>query len=279
MIQKMLLAVYVAIASASCTAWRPTATRDGVRVDRDVVYSPADWPAPLRADLYRPDSDVPTPAVLLIHGGGWHKQDRRGDMVRIARELSKRNYFVMNATYRLTPDWRFPAQIEDIELALKTLRQNASLWNIDPNRIATFGYSAGGHLAALAGLQPENQVKAIIAGGAPTDLALWPDGKLTGLLIGGPVAGNETRYREASPVTYVQSASPPVFIYHGDADTLVSLEHPHALMAALKKHDVDHEVYWIEGRSHVFAHLFPGGAITAAIDFLDQALGPVRKIN
>jgi acetyl esterase/lipase len=244
----------------------------GITVRKDIVFTPDAWPAELVADLYKPISATTTPAVLLIHGGGWNGDERRPDMAGIARSLARRGYFVMNTTYRRTPDWEFPAQREDIRQAIRFMRENHASLNIDTSRLATFGYSAGGHLAALAGLDPENGVKAIVAGGAPADLRLWPDGKLTGLLLGGPLKGREKAYREASPVTHITKASPPVFIYHGTADNLVPMEHPEAFSAALREKGVEHEAYWIKGRSHIMTHLFPANAISEAIRFLDGKL-------
>ena len=244
---------------------------------KDIVFTPRKWPAQLLADIYKPCSQKPTPAVLLIHGGGWNDKERRSDMVGIAKALAKRGYFVMNTTYRLTPNWKFPAQLEDIEAALRFMRSNAKELNIAPEKIATFGYSAGGHLAALAGLHPENRIKAIVAGGAPSDLSFWPDGRLTGLLLGGPLKGHEKIYRQASPVKHVNKQSPPVFIYHGTKDALVTTEHPKAFIAALEKNDVKHEVYWVGGRSHILTHLFPASAIPEAISFLDKNLIEIQK--
>lgn len=239
---------------------------------KDVVFTTEKWPAPLVADFYKPTSAKPTPAVLLIHGGGWSKSERRSDMTGIAKDLAKRGYFVMNTTYRLTPEWKFPAQAQDMAEAIRYMRRNAKKLNINPERVGTFGYSAGGHLSALAGLDEKNKIKAIVAGGAPSDLSFWPDGELTGLLMGGPVKGNEAAYRAASPVTHVKRNSPPVFIYHGSKDTLVPVEHPKAFIAALEKNKVPHEVYWVEGRSHILTHLFSVNAIPEAIDFLDKNL-------
>lgn len=239
---------------------------------KDVVFTTEKWPTTLGADFYKPASKIPTAAVLLIHGGGWTGKERRSDMGGIAKSLAKRGYFVMNTTYRLAPQWEFPAQKNDMDEALRYLRKNSLELNIDPARIATFGYSAGGHLAALAGFDQKNDIKAIVAGGAPTNLAFWPKGKLTGSLLGGPLKGNEAIYREASPVNHVTPASPPVFIYHGTKDKTVPTEHPKALIVALEKNEIGHETYWIKGRSHVFTHLFPAKAIEKAIDFLDQHL-------
>ncbi len=254
--------------SSVSTAYPPSS----FTTEKDVVYTPETWPAPLVADFYKPESTTPTPAVLLVHGGGWNKEERRSDMTGIAKDLAKRGYLVMNTTYRLTPKWTFPAQKEDMDLAIRHLRENAKSYNIDPERIGTFGYSAGGHLSALAGLDPKNQVKVIVAGGAPADLAFWPDGKLSGLLMGGPLKGKEAAYREASPVSHVTRNSPPVFIYHGSKDTLVPVEHPKAFIDVLEKNDVEHEVYWVEGRSHILTHLFSANAVPQAIDFLDKHL-------
>jgi acetyl esterase/lipase len=239
---------------------------------KDVVYTPDGWPAPQLADIYKPTSTAPAPGILLIHGGGWSGEERRSDMAGIAKALAKRGYFVMNVTYRLTPEWKFPAQTDDLEQAIRYMRDNSKELNIDTSRLATFGYSAGGHLAALIGLDPSNGVKAIVAGGAPADISFWPNGRLTGLLLGGSLEGNEEIYRKASPVTHVTKDSPPVFIYHGTKDDLVPIEHPKAFIEVLEKKGVEHEVYWIEGRSHVFAHLFSAQAIPKSIDFLDKHL-------
>jgi acetyl esterase/lipase len=264
------LAAFAAL--SGCIASPPTPRAAGVSVRKDIAFTPDGWPARLVADLYIPSGKELAPAVLLIHGGGWNGKERRSDMSAIANTLAKRGYFVMNTTYRLTPDWKFPAQTNDLEAALRFMRVNHASLNIDTSRIATFGYSAGGHLAALIGLDPENDVKAVVAGGAPADLSFWPDGKLTGLLLGGPLKGNEAIYHKASPVSYVRKDSPPVFIYHGSADDLVPVEHPKAFIEALQAKGVPHETYWIKGRSHIFAHIFSAAAIPKAIDFLDKNL-------
>ncbi len=271
---KMSLLISATAALNSCVSLPFSSNRNEFITQRDVTFTPASWPAPLVADFYQPKSSEPTPAVVLIHGGGWNKSERRRDMTGIAKKLVANGYFVMNTTYRLTPQWKFPAQSNDIDQAIQYLRDHAQALNIDPSKIATFGYSAGGHLAALSGLDSKNNIRAIVAGGAPTDLSFWPDGYLTGLLLGGPLKGNEKFYREASPVTYVKPNSPPVFIYHGTSDQLVPKTHPEVFISELTKHNIKHEVYWIRGRSHIFAHLFSAEAIPNAILFLDKHLKP-----
>ncbi len=242
-------------------------------VRRDIVYTPADWPAPVMGDLYRPVGAKSAPAVLLVHGGAWSGKDGRWQMTGIARKLARRGYVVFNVTYRLAPRWIYPAPVDDLKQAVKWLRTHAAAEGIDPQRISTYGYSAGGYLAALVGLDETQHIQAIIAGGTPADLSLYPGGVLVPQFLGGTKQEIPERFREASPVYHVTRKSPPVFIYHGGADTLVPPEHAWEFIAALEKHKVPHEVYWIEGRDHITAFLFPAGAIDAAVDFLDCKTG------
>jgi acetyl esterase/lipase len=230
-------------------------------VQRDIVYTPPGWPASISA-----------PAVLLIHGGGWTGGDGRWEMVPIAKQLAKRGYVVFNVTYRMAPRWLYPAPVDDLREAVKWMRAHAQEEGIDPSRIATFGYSAGGHLAALVGLDEQMKINAIVAGGTPADLSLFPGGTLVPQFLGGTRKQIPERFREASPVNHVTRNSPPVFIYHGSADTLVPPEQAWAFDARLTKFKVPHELYWIEGRNHIPAFLLSGNTIQLAIDFLDRNL-------
>lgn len=257
----------------------PTATPPevGFAVDRDRVYTPAGWPTVQRADLYRPALPGPRPAVLLIHGGGWAEPERRHQMVSIAERLARRGYVVVNATYRLAPTHLHPAGLEDLRMALRWMRQSASSLGIDPQRIAAFGYSAGGHLAALLGgleAPSDQQVQAVVAGGAPTDLAKWPNGKLVVQYLGGTLAAMPARYAEASPVQHVDARDPPVFLYHGGFDLLVPIDHAEDYKTALDQAGVPNELYIQRGLGHITAFFLDQGAVDAAIDFLDRRMGP-----
>lgn len=246
-------------------------------VKRDVVYTPATWPQPVLGDLYRPRSENLAPAVLLIHGGGWTGKDGRWQMGLIARRLARRGYVVLNVTYRLAPEWRYPAPVDDLLEAVKWLRTHAAEEGIDPRRIATFGYSAGGYLAAHVGLiegAASAKVRAIVAGGAPSDLRFYPGGDLVPQFLGGTQREIPERFRDASPVTYVTRHSPPMFIYHSTGDRLVPPEHAWTMVTAYEKNRVPFETYWIKGRGHIGAFLLPGESISAAIRFLDQHLAP-----
>jgi len=248
------------------------AVKERHSVTRDIIYTPADWAAPVMGDLYRPVTTRPAPAVLLVHGGGWSGKDGRWQMNPIAKKLAKRGYVVFNVTYRLAPRWIYPAPIEDLKQAIHWMRLNATETGIDRKRIAVFGYSAGGYLAALTGLDEATEIRAIVAGGSPTDLTLYPGGDLVPQFLGGRKHEIPERFHDASPVNHVTRKTPPVFLYHGGADRLVPPAHAWAFKDALERNQVPHELHWIEGRDHVGAFLLPGRSIDLAVGFLDREL-------
>ncbi len=244
-------------------------------VKRDLIYTPKDWPQPLAADLYQPTGPGPWPGVLLIHGGSWTAKDRRSDMVKVAKRLVRRGYVVVNATYRLAPQSMHPAQVRDLQQALLWMREQATELRLEPDRIATFGYSAGGHLAAMLGSvkAPERlRVQAVVAGGAPTDLRKWPASPVVIRLLGGTLRELPDTYADASPVTHISADDPPVFLYHGRQDLLVPPDHSSDYHTALKQAGVRSELLWQNGLGHVPAFLISKPATERAIDFLDRQL-------
>ena len=250
-------------------------SKAGYTVSRNMVYTPPTWPKPVLGDFYKPNGAMSAPAVLLIHGGGWTGKDGRWQMTSIAKKLVGRGYAVLNVTYRLAPRWTYPAPVDDLREAVKWLRKNAAAQGIDPDRIAAFGYSAGGYLAAMVAFeQGKNQmdIAAVVAGGAPSDLTLYPGGDLVPQFLGGTQKEIPQRFKEASPVNYITKSSPPTFVYHSKADRLVPRGHADALIGSLKKSGVNHSVYWLEGKGHIATFLFPEEAIERSIDFLDRTL-------
>ena len=126
-------------------------------VDRDITYGNVDGIA-LKMDIYYPRISLETtPALVYVHGGGWTSGDKgSGDVMLDTPELLSRGYLVASVNYRLAPQYKFPAQIEDVKCAVRFLRANASAYGIDASRIGVWGGSAGGHLAALLGVTDSN---------------------------------------------------------------------------------------------------------------------------
>lgn len=246
----------------------------------DIVYTPEHWPESQKGDLYLPVMSRAAPGVLLLHFGGWRGADHRRAMSGIARKLASRGYVVFNVTYRKSPRWVYPAQVEDLHQALEWLRRHAAENRMNPDQIATYGYSAGGHLASLVGLMKhpyDEQIKAVVAGGTPADLTFPDKDRMVYDFLGGTKAALPQRYHEASPLSHVNASSPPVFLYHGSRDTLVETQQARDFDAALKKSGVPHELYWLKGRGHLLAFLLPGRTNDEAIDFLDRVFRPLVK--
>lgn len=258
----------------------PAPVHSSYAVERDVTFTPQGWPKPLLADIYRPEGAGPFPSVLLIHGGAWKRGDR-DQVTSLARRIASRGYLVMNTTYRLVPEWIFPAQLEDVQEALRWMHgPEGARRGIDASRIGTFGYSAGGHLAALAGHiaddpkygDPRTRVKAIVAGGTPADLTLYEGGYLVPNFIGGPKSEKLEQYRLASPVTHVNPGDPPVFIYQATLDDYVPYEQAETYKAALDRALIANELFVIRGHGHISAFFADGEAVDAALEFLDRHL-------
>ena len=251
------------------------------RRHRDRVYTPAGWPRALHADTYVPRTEGLLPGVLLVHGGGWAGGNRSHTEL-IAEKLARRGFVVVNATYRLAPAARFPAPLHDLQQALRWMRDHAAELRLDPARIGAWGYSAGAHLVSLLGLlgpadalyDAQVRVRAIVAGGVPSDLRKYRGGTLVPAFLGERWSPDSPVFRAASPVTYVRPDCPPVFLYHGGADRLVRPDQAIDFKAALDAAGVRNELYLMPGLGHIMANLLDGPAVQRGADFLDRELRP-----
>lgn len=229
-------------------------------VQRDQVYTPPDWSQPLQADVYTPSGTPPAagwPAVVVIHGGAWHKGSRKQGQ-RNARRLAARGYLALNIEYRLVPDAIFPAQVQDVQQAVRWLRANAARLRVDPARIGAWGYSAGAHLAVLtASLSPgdrlyadDARLQAVVGGGTPTDLRKADGGGSVARFLGARWRADSPVYTEAAPAAHVSADDPPVFLYHGTFDRLVPVDQATDYQAALERAGVPNEVVLLRGLGH-----------------------------
>lgn len=249
-----------------------------VTVTKDFVYTPNDWPQELRADLYKPVGNGPFPAVVMIHGGGWERRTR-ADMDDISQKVAERGYVVLNMSYRFAPHWHFPAQLQDVQQAVLWLRAHAAENNVVKTRIAAWGYSAGAHLAALAGVTGPNdhwyvegaRVQAVVAGGTPVDIRYYKGGELTNALTGVPYDKNPELWKEASPIALVTKDDPPMFLYHGTFDFTVGENNAHAMYEALNANNIPAELYLMRGLEHMSTFVVDA-PVENGIDFLDLYL-------
>lgn len=256
----------------------PGLARVEFTVTRDTVYTPADWPQPLAADVYRPSGAAPFPAIVMVHGGGWERRSRE-DMSGLSRDVAARGYVVMNVSYRFAPQWRFPAQLADVQQAVLWLRGHAAEHGVDEDRIGVWGYSAGAHLAALVGVTSPGdpqfaegaRVQAVVGGGTPVDLRSYPESPLVKALMGIEYRQNAELWRQASPVALVTADDPPTFLYHGTFDLTVNDDNAHAMFDALRSSNVPAELYLARGQGHISTFLLDA-PVQRGIEFLDRYL-------
>ncbi len=250
-----------------------------VQVER---YTPDSWSEPLNARVRRPQGQGPYPAVLLVHGGGWERGSPE-DMAGIGRYLARRGMVTVNVAYRFTPEYRFPAQLRDVQQAMRWIQTNADRLGVDPDRIGALGYSSGAHLVSLLAMVagqggeldggPRTRPDAVVSGGTPSDLRKWAEGRLVEAFLGGTRAEVPEAYAAASPMTHVHPEAPPVFLFHGRWDTLVPPHHATDFHAALTNAGVYSELYLQRLRGHILGFVLRGGAMEAATRFLHDELG------
>lgn len=219
-------------------------------VERDIVYREVAGQR-LMIDVFRPDPRPPrpVPGVLVIHGGAW-VSGRRQDMDLLAQMIAREGMVAVTVSYRLAPAHRWPAQLEDVQAAVRYVRAQASRWGIDPRRIGAAGASAGGHLALFLGVRdtwnprdPDNprqssRVQAVFNIFGPTDLTRDFDQRydpLYLLLLGRPRQEAAEEIRRASPVTYIDRGDAPVYILHGELDEVVPVAQGRWLEERLRK--------------------------------------------
>jgi pectinesterase len=121
---------------------------DDIAVTQNAVY--ADYgKRKMHVDIYKPkESKSKQPCVVLIHGGGWSSGNKTME-APLAIYLAQRGFVTATVEYRLSPEAKYPAGVTDIKNAIRWLRKNAQKYQIDDEKIAISGTSAGGQLAAL----------------------------------------------------------------------------------------------------------------------------------
>lgn len=274
----------VALALSALLYVAARAAESGAAVPRmipDLAYLAPDRGEKL--DLYLPVAPAKgtrSPAVVWIHGGGWTDGVKTENRAKeICSTLAAAGYVAVSVDYQLG-DRAWPTNLHDCKNAVRFLRAHASTYQIDPDRIAVAGGSAGGHLALMVGFtgdQPEfepagaatpypgvsSQVRAVIDLYGPVNLLTRQEVDEKGTPTGkfrpaGPakVFGTDDPtapvYRRASPVTHVTKNAPPVLILHGRIDTTVDRAQSEELAGVLQHHGVPHEIVMVEGAGHTF---------------------------
>lgn len=249
----------------------------GVTLEKDLTYL-----APAREeklDLYQPSGRAPgvrSPAVVIIHGGGWIQGDKAAEREFItATTLAKAGYVCISIEYWKKEKGRWPTNLQDCKNAVRWLRVHAERLQVDPERIGVIGGSAGGHLALMVAYtagRPELDAGPLYSGVSDrvsacvnmygisnlltrqgTDATGKPNGKLsdTKLLKEVREAAPE-KWKAASPVSYIQQNCPPTLTLHGTHDTTVDRDQSTELDRTLTAAGAESKLIMVEGANHAW---------------------------
>ena len=212
----------------------------------------------LKLYVYQPDGkkpETPLPAIVFFHGGGW-VSGAPTQFLHHCEYLAKRGLVAIEADYRhLDKTTKEPPLIcvQDAKSAMRWVRSHAAELGIDPDRIASGGGSAGGHLAAFVGMvegldDPQDDTKV--------------SAKSNAMVLFNPVFDNGpggwgtervgNRYTEFSPAHNISKDDPPAIVFLGSKDNLIPVKTLEAFKANMEKVGVRCETRIYEGQGHGF---------------------------
>ena len=231
-------------------------------------------------DVYFPDAGGPWPVLVYVHGGAWMHGDK-SEAAMFARIMTAQGYLVVSVNYRLYPVATFPAMIQDVKCAIRSLRANAAQYNLDPNRVGAVGVSAGGHLVSLLGttdasagwdvgeyLDQSSRVQVVIAMAGVMDLSRsFPNADIEAMKR---VGFGEYNVVEASPITHVSEDTPPFLLIHGDRDALVPVEQSQLMYERLLQANVPAQLVIVKNAGHSF--IAPNVTTTPTLGEINQII-------
>lgn len=262
---------------------------DEIKYKENIVYKKTNT-SNLKLDVYYPSksSKKTFPAVLLIHGGGWLVGSKENQRV-MAQHLALNGYVGISVSYRLGFEAPYPAGVIDLKDAIVWMRKHAKKYHINPDKIAVLGASAGAQLATLLGVTPNSNlyqpdakisdavqaivnVDGVVSFIHPEAVAESKPGKVSmaGIWLNGEKEDNFKNWKEASPLEYVDTQTPPtLFInsaqprFHAGRDDM---------MALLNKYNIYTEMHTLPDSPHSFWLMHPWFETTLSytVNFLNK---------
>ena len=267
-----MLAALGALIAGACspvTVLNALAPREGVRETTGLAYAEG---ARHGIDVYAPAGAEGAPVVLFLYGGSWESGDR-GMYRFLGTSLASAGLVCMVPDYRVWPEVRFPAFMEDAAQALAWARGNAAAHGGDPDRIVLMGHSAGAQMATLLaldddylagqGLRPSAALRAVVGLAGPYDFLPLRSPTLRAIF------GREEEWPASQPVNHVRPGAPPMLLATGDQDSTVLPRNTASLTARLRAAGNDARAVTYAG----IGHREIIGAFAPALRFL----APVRQ--
>ena len=255
--------------------------RADVRIQRGIVFAKPDG-VELKLNTYRPLTEGKYPTLVIIYGGAW-REGTPDSYEDFSCYMAAQNYTVIAIDYRHAPQYKFPAQLEDVETALAYIRDRAVDLSVDLNKMAIMGRSAGGHLATLAAYKQDAiTFRAVVSYYGPVDLIEGyydppvPDPidihTVLEHFLGGTPKEQPNLYQQASPNNYLRPDLPPSLLIYAGRDHLVQAKFGRQLYDKLRATDnaaVYLEIPWAE---HAFDVVFFGVSNQLALYYTERFL-------
>lgn len=241
--------------------------RPQVRIERDIVFASPDG-VDLKLNTYRPIATGKYPTLIIIYGGAW-REGNPSTYEDFSCYMAAQNYTVIAIDYRHAPQYKFPTQLEDVETALEYIRDRAIDLEVDTDKMAIMGRSAGGHLASLAAYKQNalpfraviNYYGAVNLAEGYYDLPVPDPIDIQTVLdnfLGGTPEEKPELYQQASPINYPRPDLPPSLLIYAGRDHLVQAKFGRQLYDKLRATDnavAYLEIPWAE---HAFDAVFFG---------------------
>ncbi|MES2276469.1 MAG: alpha/beta hydrolase [Bacteroidota bacterium] len=265
---------------------------DSVKSVKDLVYYTING-RQLKLDVFSPKKvKGKLPAVLMIFGGGWRSGNRTMHW-QMAQAIAARGYIVVTADYRLSTEALYPTAVNDLKTAVMWMRDKGGRYGIDKDKIAVWGFSAGGQLAALIGTTPNsplfpghtiyrvtsNAVQAIVDVDG-TLAFIHPesgegdDSKRTSSAtywFGSGKTVHPELWQQASALNHVDKNTPPILFLNSSVDRMHAGRND--MIKKLDSLGIYHEVHAFAGAPHSFNMFEPWFTPTLnyTVAFLDKA--------
>ncbi len=247
-------------------------------------------------DVWRPKElpVEPAPVMIFVPGGAWIHGGRQLQGYALMSHLAQQGWVCLSVNYRVAPHHRWPQHITDVKTAIGWARANVDRFGGDRDFVTIAGCSAGGHLAALAGLTPHDpDMQLDLPEGADTSVDAvvgiygrydWEDRStperdrfvdfLERVVVQRKIDRHPEVFRKASPIAQVHRDAPPFLVIHGSGDSVIPVAQARSFVERLRA--VSRSVVsYVElpGAGHGF-DLTDGartGSVSTAIGlFLDQ---------
>ncbi len=235
----------------------------------------------LLMDIYEPLAEPPIgdtyPAIIIIQGGGWRHANRGHWFKPYNHYFASQGYVVFDVQHRLSSVAKWPAQLEDVQNAIRWVKHHAAEYHIDPDRVAMLGRSSGAHLGLMAALRAtdaETSVQAVVTLYAPMDVQFkdLPLGSPIVELMNGRFEDMPAAYADASPVEFIRDNIPPILAIEGMMDRVTPYIHGDRLVNRLSMTNTPYALLRVPWSRHGFDAVVSGLGSQLVQYYIDRFL-------